>query len=299
MLRAAQLCVSAGVIVAASLPAVSCQENTASLSIGESTVATQPPARREPATDYAFAAFSVSRVGAPVPGVVSDPTIYMPQVSLRQIVETAYRVTRARTEGGPSWMDDPSWRVAGRASDPTSPYWAAREMLKRVLADSFQLRAEFTPRRTRRVVLSLDRTRKRSGIRPAASDIDCRPFLDDVSHPSDRPKSAEGWPICGISYLGSSPHRVHLRSAPLELLALTLERVLGTVVVVERASAELFDIDFLYPRQYRPGAGEPEIDAFADALEAQLGIGIAVSAASVDVLEIEGAARPGDPPLAN
>jgi len=285
-------CATAGLTMAAALAGASCWGSAEPIATQESPVALVAPARQPSKPEYAFALVSVSRIGAPVEALVGSPTVYMPQASLRQIVEMAYRVTRARTEGGPIWMDELSWRVSGRSSDPSLPYWTAREMLKSLLADRFQLEADVVPRHTSRVVLSIERTEDTPGIRSAAAKTDCRPFLDELSPPSSRPMSTEGWPMCGVGYLGSNPRRVHLRSAPLDSLALTLERVLNTVVVIEPAVSGLFDIDFVYPSGYEPGAGEPDIEAFAEALGVQLGIATRVSSAPVDILAITSAVQP-------
>jgi uncharacterized protein (TIGR03435 family) len=249
------------------------------------------PARaRQP---LAFAAVSIAPAGTPLDRPPSNPTYQQRQGTLRQIIEIAYGVTRARTSGGPPWMDSLSWQVAAKAAESSAPYTDVREMLRTLLADRFRLSAAFVTMPVSSVLLSFEHA-KREGVRPAHVRIDCQPFLNGLKPPTAVPHTSEGWPMCGPAMQQHSFTRpvIHYRSAPLDRVALDLEKELGQVVLLVPPRPGLFDVDFTWPPGYNASTPDRDVDAFLSALHDQLGVEALIKTTPVEVLQIESAAQP-------
>lgn len=240
-----------------------------------------------------FSAVSIAASGTPLDQAPSNPTFQLRQVTLRQIIEIAYGVTRARTSGGPPWMDSLSWQVAAKAAEPSAPYTDVREMLRTMVADRFRLSAAFVTMPVSSVLLSFEHA-NREGVRPAHVKIDCQPFLNGLKPPTAVPHTSEGWPMCGPAMQQHSFSRPvnHYRSAPLDRVALDLEKELGQVVLVAPPRPGLFDVDFTWPPGYNASTPDRDVDAFLSALHDQLGVEAVIKTTPVKVLKIESAAQP-------
>jgi uncharacterized protein (TIGR03435 family) len=242
-----------------------------------------------------FSSASIRPAG--VPGgkpAAGAAVLYMPRVSLRQLIERAYGTTHARTAGGVEWMDEIAWQVVGISDRGTPRDADVKEMLRSLLADRFKLQAEFQTRPTSALVITLGNTSGHPSIRRAVSRVDCQPFLNGDKGLLDAPRDQEGNPLCGP---GRSEHAFdrpvyHFRSAPLSSVARYLEIMLRRAVVWAPPTEGLFDVDFVTPEGY---AGEPsvgDVDAFMDAVEAQFGAAVAVRTIPVKVLVVQSAVKP-------
>jgi uncharacterized protein (TIGR03435 family) len=258
-------------------------------------VVSAPLSARQASGPQRFSSASIRAIGNPGGKPAAGVAVFnAPRVSLRQLIERAYGVTRARTAGGVDWMDDLAWQVVGM-SDRRAPRDAdVKEMARSLLADRFKLRAEFQTRPMSALVVTLGGLGAHPSIRRTTSRVNCQPFLNGDKGLIEAPKDEEGNPLCGPARGEHAFERpiYHFRSAPLSSVARYLEIMLQRVVIWEPQTEGLFDVDFATPDGY---AGEPsvgDVDAFMDAIEAQFGATVAVRTIPVKVLVVKSAVRP-------
>lgn len=241
-----------------------------------------------------FSSAAILRAGDVPAKSTADAVFYRRKASLLALIDWAYDTTRARTVGGPDWMDDLAWQVIGR-SDRRNPRDAdVKQMVRSLLADRFKLQADFQTRPTSAVLISVDSVGGHSAIRKATASVNCEPFLNGDKALVDVPQDKEGNPLCGPSRGEHESHSpvYHFRSAPLTAVARQLEIMLDRAVVWTPPTQGLFDVDFATPESYSMAVTTPDLDAFMDALEAQFGAKVEVRTVPVRVLVVGNAVKP-------
>jgi uncharacterized protein (TIGR03435 family) len=228
----------------------------------------------------------IGRAGGGEEHPFERPALHWPRVSLRQLVTFAYGTTPARVLGGPDWLDDPIWEVASDTGASRPQHRELRGLLQRMLIDRFALRATRAPQRVSALVLAVGAPSPR--LRPASAKVDCAPFLSGVRAPTEAPRDAEGYRLCGPS---SVRKEYHFRSAPLDALARDLEIMTNQVVVAVPAQG-LFDIDLQLPSGFSEQSHDADLDVLMSALERQLGLVTQIRTEPTEMLSVESAARP-------
>jgi hypothetical protein len=73
-----------------------------------------------------FATVWIQPSGTTGSGAPSNPTFEASRMTLRNLLYVAYRVSSARTVGGPGWIDEDRWQVAAKAARSSIPYHEVR-----------------------------------------------------------------------------------------------------------------------------------------------------------------------------
>jgi uncharacterized protein (TIGR03435 family) len=252
-----------------------------------------PLSARQAGAPQTFSSASIRPAATPS-GRPAGAVFYRPRVSLRQLIESAYSTTRARTAGGVDWMDEIAWQVVGMSDRRTARDVDVKEMARNLLADRFKLQADYETRPMPALVVTLGDMSGHPAIRRTAARVDCSPFLNGDKALSEVPRDQDRNPLCSPAREEHAFVRLvyHFRSAPLSSVARYLEIMLQRVVVLEPSTEELFDVDFATPEGFAGGSSVGDVDAFMDALEAQFGATVAVKTIPVKVLVVKSAVKP-------
>src|SRR5688572_3371542 len=188
----------------------------------------------------AFDAVSIRPSPLAQPGGITDfkpgGQFIATNVTLMELIRSAYNVDTYRIFGGPDWMRSARFDVQARAGAAVA-IAETRLMLRTALADRFKLRARMEPREMAISALVLTRGDRTTGprLRPASS-AEC---VD--RGPQPLPVRAGELPSCGL--LPQGPGRLNGRSVPLALLATQLSSITGRMVTDRTGLTGLFDID--------------------------------------------------------
>jgi uncharacterized protein (TIGR03435 family) len=251
----------------------------------------------------AFEAASVRPTKSSLPGGVTDfragGQFTAENVTLLDLIRTAYNVEPYRLAGGPEWMRRDRFDVQARAGVDVS-IERARLMLRTMLVERFMLRARIETRDvpTYNLVMSRQDGRLGPGLRPA-SPTAC---VDRGPMPARAP--AGELPSCGL--LPAGPERMSGRRVSLERLTAQLSSMTGRLVADRTGLAGMFDIDLewamtdaqaaalaaLTPPGGTPPAPNPNRPGLFTAVEEQLGVKLQSSAGPVEVVVIESVDRP-------
>jgi uncharacterized protein (TIGR03435 family) len=186
-----------------------------------------------------------------------------------------------RIAGGPEWLDTARFAIEARTERPPDPSTAERDigfMLRALLAERFALhvRVEARPQPVYTLVRAV-RRRREVTLRPSESDCE---------------KSRNG--------IGGGPGRMELHCVPLDLLAFSLQEVVGRPVVNETGLAGRFDGWLEWapsPEEAAAFGGAPVPDgpvgaSIFTAIEEQLGLRLRDARAPIETVVITNAAQP-------
>jgi bla regulator protein BlaR1 len=192
-----------------------------------------------------------------------------------------------RIVGGPEWLTTARFAVEARSAAPPDAATAARDigfMLRTLLADRFALRVRPEPRMQRVYALVRVSGTAKAGVtlRPSASECDKNP--------------AAG---CGM---GGGPGRLQMHGATLDLLAFTLQEVVGRPVIDRTGLTGVFDGTLEWapsPDEMQAvfGGAPARADAAAGpsiftAVEEQLGLKLQDARAPIETLVVTHAELP-------
>jgi len=210
--------------------------------------------------------------------------------TLSLLVRMAYELPADRVVGLselPAWTRSERFHVDAKAADPNTPLERLRAMAQQLLADRFGLRAHVEQQVTKVYALVIDDATGRlgKGLRPAAAT--CWP-KDAAVHTS---AACQGV----ISKTSGGAMRYQLRDRRLaDLLILSGARSEVDYPIVDRTGlVGRFDIDVEFV--YRADSPQPDIQVglpFMLAMKEQLGIRLELRDERLDVLIIDGIARP-------
>lgn len=221
--------------------------------------------------------------GGPRPGGAYTLT----NVRGKSLVGIAYDMPQNRILGGPGWLDTDRYDLTARGKDgPTRE--EARQMLRAVLRDRFQLLAHVEQRDLPIYTLGLARPDRRlgPGLRPSA--IDClNPEARKKAYAAATPGSRL---VCGLQ---EEPGTFTAGGTEINALVIILAGAAGRPVLDKTGLAGGFDIDL----KWTPALGTDALAA-ADAVsiftavQEQLGLRLENGTAPLDVLMIDRIERP-------
>lgn len=216
--------------------------------------------------------------------------------TLKSLVTWAWNVRDFQVSGGPSWADSRRFDVSARSPRPVSET-TMRLMVRRLLADRFQLRTRIESRQMPRYLLRTARPALGPGLKPAP--IDCAEVLA-ARFGAPAPDGTE--PQC-VWRVGITPPvaRMFVDGAPIAQFAGLIERLLRRKVVDATGLKGAYDIRLEFssdqlpiavPSGDTPAATPRDGLSIFTAIEDQLGLRLQSEPGPVEVVVIESAELP-------
>lgn len=234
------------------------------------------------------------------PGFVpSSPERFIDvNATLKSLITWAWNVRDFQVSGGPSWADSRRFDVNARSPRPVSET-TMRLMLRRLLADRFQLRTRIESRQMSRYVVRTARPDATLGPGLKPAPIDCAEVLA-ARFGAPAPDGTE--PQC-LWRVGITPPvaRMVVDGAPISQFAGLLERLLRRKVIDATGLPGAYDIRLEFSSDQLPMAvpsGDAPVPPPRDglsvftALEDQLGLRLQSEEGPVEVIVIDSAELP-------
>jgi uncharacterized protein (TIGR03435 family) len=234
-------------------------------------------------------------------------------VTVRMLIQTAYRLQPSQVTGGPDWLNTDRFDIVAKGDDSdhdgslgmtsTRPASRIQLMLRSLLADRFKLVVRTETRDLPIYALTLARSDGKPGPALHPSTVDCTtPRKEDAPDVLKLPMDPANPPPCGIRLgVGS----MLLGGAGLSQLATTLSGVMDRTVVDRTQLSGAFDVrltwtpDQATPKMAQKMAFAPAVDrdgpSIFTAVQEQLGLKLEPTSGPVEMLVIISA----QPPTAN
>jgi uncharacterized protein (TIGR03435 family) len=194
--------------------------------------------------------------------------------TVKMLILYAYQVMPHQISGGPDWLSSEGFDIEAKAADPTATQAQFRQMIRRLLAERFQLKVH-TAAEERLVYLLVP---SKSGTK-----------LTEAT-------SGES----GASLRMEGPGRLTAIKATMPMFASTLTKPLQRQVIDETGLQGAYNFRLQFAPEKRPGkAGADDAATASDApsiftaLDEQLGLNLKTARRPVEILVIDSAARPG------
>ena len=202
-------------------------------------------------------------------------------VTIVQLLRTAYGVQEFQIQGGPGWIGLDRFDITANMPSGSRPdEWPV--MLQNLLADRFRLRLHREPRQMDVYALVV----ARNGFKLTPLDSSrCAP-------PNGR-NAAEAFRETGSCGFSATPTQIVARGQSMDQLAVRLSRSIGQTVVNKTGVSGIFDftVEWTQDEQFRaPGASASP--AIFTALTEQLGLRLQGDRAPVEMLVIDAIERP-------
>lgn len=262
-------------------------------------------AQQDPAFEVASVRPNSSTVNAEL-RAMPNGRLVATNVTLRRLIQRAYRLHEAQIIGAPDWVANERFDVDARmASAPAGGPDTVFPLLQPLLADRFHLRAHTEPRELPAYVLVVaQRDRPGAQIRP--TEADCT-RATTLTQEEIRANARDGWPPCGMAYTVSyvvsrgagnelAQTRIRRSGTTMRDFAASLQDGLDRPVVDGTGLEGRFDVEYTHaPQPPTAGAqdspfGPPPPMLFV-ALEEQLGMKLESRRTQVPVLVIDGVER--------
>ena len=233
-------------------------------------------------------------------------------LSLRDLIRTAYKVRDSQIIGGPSWLGSARFDIVAKADRELPPYnpggdiGLIERMLQALLADRFALvvRHETRDLPIYRLVMARGDRRMGERLRPSATDCAAL-FADGARTGQQGPIGPAGRPTCGMVI---SPWSIAIGGSPISQLAMVLAQRTNRVVVDDTGLIGNYDVDLQWtppgvkPNPLSAGAPVPPVPApplnpggasLETAIQEQLGLKLEADRGPVPIVLVERAERPG------
>jgi uncharacterized protein (TIGR03435 family) len=218
-------------------------------------------------------------------------------VTLRMLMNLAYRVQDYQISGGPGWIDSDRYDIAAKADDDSNS--KLRERVQALLEDRFKLAI----RRETREVPIYALVIAKGGPKLLESDGDCPPHGSGPPPPPTPGKTPA--PRCGGMFMGRS--QLSGLKIPLPEIVTALSRTLGRPVIDQTGLTGKYDIKLEWTpdkSQVQLGPGDPGAPqpppsdtsgpSIYTALQEQLGLKLESQKGPVEVLTIDHVEHPSE-----
>jgi uncharacterized protein (TIGR03435 family) len=255
-----------------------------------------PTPRAQDADVPAFEAASIKETDHVTPVRAGADRFVRSHITLVQLLIHAHEISDFQIEGGPDWVRTRRYDVEAKA-DRSRPASEMRLMVRRLMAERFNLKAHIETRERPRYALVTTRSDKRLGpkLKPAA--FDCPAIVaargPDFKPPSGPPQPGEP-PRCGVvARLGGGSRTLMAEGQPMSAIARMFQSLAGRVIVDKTGLSGTFDLEVeteivelgdLPPNTF----GEPKEGlSLSTALREQLGLRLESERGPVEVLVID------------
>jgi uncharacterized protein (TIGR03435 family) len=235
-----------------------------------------------------------------------------PLATVHRLILSAYQIREYQLIGAPAWLNSDRFDISARAAGEVTPE-VARQMLKNLLHDRFNLRVHTETRQADLHALVLGRSDGRLGPRMKRTSAECEATLEarkkGTALPAGPPdfEAIRTQAVCGRSMVGSSASgaaTISMGAAPLEQLVTVISAEVAGPVVDRTGLTGLFDIllEFASSRRQVQAAplAPPDLTKDAllptlrDALQEQLGLRLETEKGPLEVLVIDSVDRPSE-----
>lgn len=252
------------------------------------------PARTQDVPAFEAASIKESRDRSVMP--YAPDRFSRSSITLSLLLVYAYQLSEFQVEGGPDWVRTRRFDIDAKA-DRFRTADEMRLMVRRLLADRFNLKVHLETKERSRYALVRARSDKRLGPRLKRSAIDCPAIVAargaDYRPPSGPPQPGDP-PRCAImARLGGGSRTLLLEGQPMPAIAKLLQPLAARVIVDKTGLPGTFDVELETEIQelsdIPPGIlGEPrEGLSLSTALREQLGLKLESERGPVDVLVID------------
>jgi uncharacterized protein (TIGR03435 family) len=221
-----------------------------------------------------------------------------PNITLSLILVYAYQMSEFQIQGGPDWVRTRRFDIDAKAAGIVSAD-QMRMMVRRLLAERFNLKTHLETRDLPRYALVLARSDRRLGPRLKQSAVDCPAIVaargPDYKMPVGPPQPGDP-PSCGLRVLvGGGSQTMIAEGQPMSAIAKLLQPRAGRVVIDKTGLTGTWDLELETEPQIPVGLGIPA-DAFgkpreglslSTALPEQLGLKLESERGPVDALVID------------
>lgn len=265
--------------------------------------------RRNDGGDLAFDSASVKRNVSNAQGrslnAEAEGWLTATNVTVAQLIRLAYDLPAFRISGGPAWINSDTFDVSARANG--NPSLAdKRTMLRRLLAERFNLGTHTERRELPIYALTLARSDRKLGPQLRTAAADCSRVEQPTLFTAVGPAPADGPPACGYfgfsanTHLPSGRGGLAFRGLTMSALALKIMPMVRRTVVDDTGLTGYYDADFdflaeLPPPPPPPGMPNPWTEPFVSVLTVlpeQLGLKLDSRRRQVEILVIDRAEPP-------
>jgi uncharacterized protein (TIGR03435 family) len=268
----------------------------------EAMYAQQRMPAEPPANGPAFDVVSIKRVTEPrnrrSVGPQPGGRFVLSGMAIAPMIREAYPSDTSDLVGAPDWVSNEVYDLTAQAGRDASRD-EIRDMLRRLLAERFNLTVhyEMQERPTFALVLARPDGRLGPGIRPSNLDCEAIQAARQAGSKEPFPPTSNGAPACGMSMRGAVGMEVLLGAQPISRLANSMSGAAGRVVLDKTGLKGNYDITLTYSDQPRPDGPPPPPDAppnIFTALQEQLGLKLDPDRAPLKVLVIDRIERPSE-----
>jgi uncharacterized protein (TIGR03435 family) len=243
-------------------------------------VTAQSPRDASPTLEVASIRLNIS--GDTVASIGASPSglITFTNVTIRGVIQRAYRVPMTQIVGGPEWLDREHYDVRARADSAATPE-RLMPVLQTLLAERLKLVVRTEKRDTPVFALVLAKADRRLGSQLQPSSMTCA-----EAQPVAPPAAP---PICSGR---SGPGFITAGGVTMPEVAESLSVMVGRTVVDRTNLQGRFDLDLKWASDRFPPPG-PDRGAFvSELMNQQLGLSLQPTRAPVDFLVVESVERP-------
>jgi uncharacterized protein (TIGR03435 family) len=246
----------------------------------------------------AFETATIKESAGPSPGVRAPDRFSRPYITLSQLLTYAYGVLEFQIEGGPKWVREQYFDVQAKAEGrPTADQM--RVMVRRLLAERFNLTTHVETRDLPRYALVMARTDRRLGPRLKPSAIDCPAIVaargpDYRLPPLTGPPQPGDPPRCTLTArVGGGSTTMFVEGQPMREIAKLLQSQAVRIVIDNTGLTGTFDMELETEPRLPPGIpsdtfGVPrEGLSLFTALPEQLGLKLESERGPVEILVID------------
>ena len=213
-------------------------------------------------------------------------------VTLRQLIISAYRLRRFQVTGGPGWLDSERFDINARAPEG-APQSQLQAMQRTLLADRFTLKVHTETREQPIYALVLARSDGTLGPQLKPSRLDCAPRGPGATPAPPPPQNSLS---CGMnSSTTSASGKMTGGGRTMEDLAAALANFAAERMVVDRTGLTgRYDLEVQWtPDTARAGATDAaDAGSLFTALQEQLGLKLESQRGPVEYLVVDSAERP-------
>jgi uncharacterized protein (TIGR03435 family) len=218
-------------------------------------------------------------------------------ITLSGLLVYAYDVVEFQIQGGPDWVRTSRFDIEAKADGrPTAE--EMRSMVKRLLAERFNLKVHIETQELPRYALVKARSDGRLGdkLRPSASDCSAPPD----SRPPTPPRPGEVPPFFVMYRMGGGVRAMKMNGRPISQLIRSIQVDAGRIVVDKTGLTGIYDIELETELLQRPGIPAQVAQTVTPreglslftALQEQLGLKLEPERGPVDVLIIDRVEKP-------
>jgi uncharacterized protein (TIGR03435 family) len=225
-------------------------------------------------------------------------------VTLRELIRAAYEVQNRQLVDGPTWIASERFDIVAKAEGEAPP---TPMMIRKLLADRFQLTTHNEARELPLYVLVMARTDRRLGPQLRESQVDCKAVQAAAQEQAETALPKPGERQNCDSFIGFAP-RFLAGGVSMVQLALSLSRHVNRIVMDKTGLTGIFDFELQWTPDGLPARApgtaadqpirlngtdvDPNGPSIFTAMQEQLGLKLESTRGPIEVHVIDSVAQP-------